>query len=172
MGGRTLKRELEKVISGGQTGADRAGLDAALAHGIPIGGYCPLERRAEDGCIPDIYPLIETRSPKYEKRTKMNVRVAVGTLVLNIGPLTGGTRLTVAYAEKIKKPCLLVQLDEAGHATPEMAVEWLKVNGISTLNVAGPREGKAPGTYHESFDFLEKVFAMLKRGVDARCSGR
>lgn len=157
-----LKPVLEKVISGGQTGADRAGLDAALAHGIPIGGYCPLGRRAEDGRIPDAYPLMETRSPKYETRTRKNVRAADGTLVLNVGPLTGGTRLTVTHAEKIKKPCLLVQLGDADHATPEMVVEWLKVNGISTLNIAGPREGKAPGTYRQSFDFLEEVFAILE----------
>jgi tRNA nucleotidyltransferase (CCA-adding enzyme) len=102
------KRILDQIVSGGQTGADRAALDVAVSLGITSGGYCPFDRKAEDGRIPDSYPLKETRSPKYEKRTKLNVRSSDGTLVLNLGQLDGGTRMTMEYAEKIKMPCMLV----------------------------------------------------------------
>lgn len=153
---------LEKIISGGQSGADRAGLDAALAFGIPVGGSCPRGRRAEDGAIPDCYPLVESRARTYGVRTRMNVRAADGTLVLNLGALSGGTLATIDYAEKRKKPCLVVQLDDGGHVTLDMVAEWLKTNDICTLNVAGPREGKAPGVYTMAFSFLERLFVLLR----------
>ena len=154
------KARLEKVISGGQTGADRAGLDAALKCGIPVGGFCPKGRRAEDGAIPATYPLTETRSRSYDVRTRMNVRAADATLVLNLGELSSGTLYTVTYAARRNKPCLVVQLDDAGHATPGQVAEWLRASAVRTLNIAGPREGKAPGIYLLAVKFLGKVLEL------------
>lgn len=152
---------LERVISGGQSGADRAGLDAALAWGIPVGGRCPAGRRAEDGVIPEKYPLMETRSREYGVRTRLNVRSADATLVLNLGELTGGTQLTVIYALKRGKPCLVVQLDDRQHATPEAVAQCLRLQNVRVLNIAGPREGKAPGIYRASLSFLDRLFSLL-----------
>jgi hypothetical protein len=153
------KRLINKIVAGGQTGADRAALDVAISFGIASGGYCPFDRKAEDGRIPDSYPLKETKSPKYEKRTKLNVRSSDGTLVLNLGQLDGGTRMTVEYAEKINKPCMLVQLDDPNHSGLPEIVAWIQQNKIHTLNVAGPRESKRPGVYQQSYDFLQNLFS-------------
>ena len=89
----------EKIVSGGQTGVDRAALDAALALGIPCAGWCPKGRRAEDGAIPERYPVAETESADYEERTRLNVGDADATLILASGPLSGGTGLTAETAE-------------------------------------------------------------------------
>jgi len=103
---------LRKVISGGQTGVDRAGLDAAMEAGIPIGGFCPKGRLAEDGTIPEIYPLEELESPESHCRTEKNVIDSDGTLILNKGELTHGTRLTLDFTIQYCKPSLIVQLDK------------------------------------------------------------
>ena len=87
-----------KIISGGQTGADRAALDVALTLSLPIGGWCPQGRRAEDGVIPDRYPLLETPERNYQARTRRKIEDSDGTLILNLGQLGGGTALTVAHA--------------------------------------------------------------------------
>lgn len=145
------------IISGGQSGADRAALDVALQLGIAAGGWCPAGRRAEDGVIPARYPLVETKSPIYSVRTRRNVREADGTLVFNLGVLDGGTLLTVNYAARRGKPCLLVQLDAPGHPDPAAVAIWLRDHHIRVLNVAGPRESKRPGIYAEVKGFLEGV---------------
>jgi hypothetical protein len=147
-----------KIISGGQTGADRAALDVALQLGIPAGGWCPAGRRAEDGPIPARYPLIETKSPIHSVRTRRNVREADGTLVFNLGVLDGGTLLTVNYAASRGKPCLLVQLDDPGHPDVAAVRAWLAAHRIRVLNVAGQRESKRAGVY-------EGVRGVLGAGV-------
>jgi hypothetical protein len=153
---------IKKVISGGQTGVDRAGLDAALVAGIPIGGYCPKGRLAEDGVIPEIYPMIEMESPESYYRTEMNVLQSDGTLILNSGDLTEGTRLTRDFCIKYGKPCLVVQLDRQ-EITGEQVIRWLRGQLILTLNIAGPRESKHPGgIYSDSRSFLENIFNLLK----------
>ena len=134
---------LERVISGGQTGVDRAALDVALELGIACGGWCPRGRRAEDGRIPERYPLRETPSAAYAQRTEWNVRVADATLVLHRGRLSGGTALTVAVARRLAKPCLAVDLAVA--ADPVAIRAWLAQRRVATLNGAGPRESQAPG---------------------------
>ena len=151
---------LDKIVSGGQTGVDRAALDAALFLGIAIGGWCPAGRRAEAGNIPDRYPLTETKSRDYAVRTRCNVRESDGTLVLNVGALDGGTLVTAAYAGKRRKPYLVVQLDDPRHEGPEEVKAWLQEHGIRVLNVAGPRASKRPGIYQQSREFLE----LLLRG--------
>lgn len=157
---------LKKVISGGQTGVDRAGLDAAMAAGIPVGGYCPLGRTAEDGTIPDIYPLEELSSYRYYIRTEKNVVESDGSLIINKGPLSEGTKLTYEYARHQLKPCLVVQLDAEQIIDPSQAANWIQGQNIKILNIAGPRESKfKEGIYWEAYDYLGKVFDMLKEDL-------
>jgi hypothetical protein len=144
-----------KIISGGQTGVDRAALDVGLALGWPIGGECPQGRRAEDGVIPDRYPLTETPEPDYETRTRRNVEESDGTLILNRGALDGGTALTVAHARQIGKPCLIVALEKG--IEPDAFRDWLAAHHITVLNVAGPRESKRPGVYAAAVRCLETL---------------
>jgi len=154
---------LRKVVSGGQTGVDRAGLDAAVNAGFPIGGYCPKGRLAEDGTIPEKYPMIEMDTPESYYRTEKNVQDSDGTLILNKGELSEGTRLTHDFTVKHGKPSLIVQLDESEVVKPEHVVRWIEGQLISTLNVAGPRESKFPGgIYNESFAYLERVFDLIR----------
>ena len=154
---------LRKVISGGQTGVDRAGLDAALAAGIPVGGYCPKGRKAEDGAIPSIYPLHELDSSAYSRRTEMNVVESNGTLIFNKGHLTQGTKLTHDFTAKHLKPCLIVQLDAEQMIDPLQVIRWLQGHQIAILNVAGPRESKfSKGIYREVYSYLGKIFNTLK----------
>ena len=100
---------LRKIVSGGQTGVDRAALDAAMAHDVPVGGWCPKGRRAEDGVIPERYPLKETPSDAYEQRTAWNVRDSDGTLLITDGALEGGTALTMQEAKRQGRPVLHVR---------------------------------------------------------------
>lgn len=152
---------LRQVISGGQTGVDRAGLDAAINAGIPIGGYCPRGRIAEDGTIPEKYPLIEMESPDTYYRTEKNVLASDGTLILNKGELTEGTKLTHDFTVKYGKPCLIVQLEKP--IDPAHVTRWIREQFISVLNIAGPRESKLPeGIYKEVFAYLDRIFATLR----------
>jgi Circularly permutated YpsA SLOG family len=150
-----------KVVSGGQTGVDRAALDAAEAAGLPCGGWCPRGRLAEDGPIDPAYPLVETPSTDYPQRTEWNVRDSDATLVIARGRPTGGTALTISLARRYGKPLLVVDL--AGDPTPEEAWRWLEAHGIVTLNVAGPRESQRPGIGRKTHAFLERLFSRARR---------
>lgn len=134
---------IEKIISGGQTGVDRAALDAAIEPKIPCGGWCPRGRKAEDGVIHERYPLQKTPSDDYWERTEWNVRDSDGTLILSHGQPTGGTAYTIEYARKSKKPLLIFDL-KAG-SDKEAFQKWIDENRIRILNVAGPRESHAAG---------------------------
>lgn len=128
------------IISGGQTGADRAALDFAVAHGIPHGGWCPRGRRAEDGVIGPEYALQETPSSHYSQRTQWNVRDSDATVVFSIRPiLTGGTRLTWELAQRLGNP--VIHLSRDGGVAPAVTKlrEFLEEHQVRTLNVAGPR---------------------------------
>ncbi|MGD9896759.1 MAG: putative molybdenum carrier protein [Candidatus Methylacidiphilaceae bacterium] len=143
MGQRT-RLLLAKIISGGQTGADRAGLDWALAHGISAGGWCPHGRRAEDGPIPDRYPLEETPSEDYAKRTLWNVRDSDGTAIFTVDPaLQGGSRLTAEAATDLGKPW--IHLDAETPFPGERLRAHLEEHRIRVLNVAGSRGSREPG---------------------------
>jgi hypothetical protein len=144
-----------KIISGGQTGADRAALDVALTLSLPIGGGRPKGRRAEDGMIPDRYPLTETPEADYDTRTRRNVEDSDGTLILNLGTLDGGTALTVKLARQMGKPCLMVALEDG--IEPTAFQEWLDAHPIAVLNVAGPRESKRPGVYAAACRLLDTL---------------
>ncbi|PEN15227.1 molybdenum cofactor carrier [Longibacter salinarum] len=153
---------LEKVISGGQTGADRAALDAVMSVGIPSGGWCPKGRRAEDGDIPPRYPLRETPEEAVEQRTEWNVRDSDGTLILVLGEQDQGTQYTVEQADQYNRPTLTVTLPAAS-GDVERAASWLKNESIQVLNVAGPRESNAPGLYEHARTFLESLFRRCVR---------
>lgn len=141
---------LHRLVSGGQTGVDRAALDAALeSDGVEVGGWCPRGRRAEDGRIADRYPLDETPSDAYAQRTEWNVRDSDATLIFTRGPVTGGTALTLDLAEQQGRPHRVVDLSGEASADriAEEVADWIRVESVEVLNVAGPREGGAPGIY-------------------------
>ncbi|GIW92872.1 MAG: hypothetical protein KatS3mg110_0913 [Pirellulaceae bacterium] len=150
---------VQRIISGGQTGVDRAALDAAIACGIPHGGWCPRGRLAEDGRIPDRYNLQETPGAAYAERTLKNVVEADATLILHRGPISGGTWLTVQFAHKHKKPLCVVSLAEPPAAGQVLA--WLHEHQVQTLNVAGPRESTEPGIYQDAYLFLHRLFQTI-----------
>lgn len=164
---------ITKIISGGQTGADRAALDVALALGIPCGGYCPKGRKAEDGPIPDHYPLTELPTADYPSRTRANVAAADATLLLVVTPspelflvpadqwLTGGTKLTLDVCVASGKRWRIARLDN-DHSAANIR-RWLAgphFAGERTLNVAGPRESRCPGVYEAARAFLREVFTV------------
>ncbi len=146
---------LGRIVSGGQTGVDRAALDVAIACGVPHGGWCPRGRRAEDGRIPDRYHLREHASPEYTVRTERNVVDSDATLVLAVGPPGDGTALTVRLAAHHGRPCLVVDLDDA--SPPAAVVAWLAEHDVRVLNVAGPRESTLPGIHRRAAAFFEPV---------------
>jgi len=134
------------IVSGGQTGADRGALDAAIELGLAHGGWCPAGRLAEDGGIPAHYPLRETGSSRYEERTEKNVVDSDATLLVTRGPPTGGSALTAGLARKHRRP--LLHLDLATTPPAAAAAElraWLASHRIAILNVAGPRASHCPG---------------------------
>lgn len=143
------------IISGGQSGVDRAALDVALALGIPCGGWCPKGRLAEDGPIALRYPLKETPGAEYSERTRRNVQDSDGTLVLTLGAPADGTALTIELAEAAGKPWFVVDFEKGRETGP--VVQWIVREEITVLNVAGPRESKSPGIYDLASSFLAKV---------------
>jgi len=148
------------IVSGGQTGADRGALDFAIAHGFTHGGWAPQGREAEDGKIALKYQLVELDHGGYRQRTRRNVLDSDGTLIVNCGELDGGTLATQVFAQRLKKPCLVVQLDLGVTANVVVQVlEWVRQYEIKTLNVAGPRESKRPGIYRLTRELLDQVDA-------------
>jgi hypothetical protein len=135
-----------EIWAGGQTGADRAALDFARAHGIPHGGWCPRGRKAEDGVIPACYRLTETASAAYEERTRLNVRDSDATVIFSPTPeLAGGSQLTLETARLLGKPVLqLAAAWDAGNAAARLR-EFVRRHRVRRLNVAGPRASEAPG---------------------------
>ena len=147
-----------RVVSGGQTGVDRAALDAALLLDAPCGGWCPAGRRAEDGPIADRYKLTETASSDYTERTVVNARDSDATLILGFtnfavdtdtDSVSAGTSHTAETAKKFNRPLFIVRLDAAppDAATVQAVVNWIREHQILVLNIAGPRESECPGIY-------------------------
>ena len=149
-------RRPRRVVSGGQTGVDRAALDVAISLGIPHGGWCPRGRRAEDGRIPDRYALREHPSRAYAARTAANVTDADATLILHRGPLGRGTALTGRLARAHGKPSCVVDL---AAPDPARVRDWLAAHDVGVLNVAGPRESERPGIADAAAAFLRAVLA-------------
>ena len=153
---------IEKVISGGQTGVDPAGLDAAIELGIPYGGKVPKGRLSEDGGVPMKYDLIELDSDRYPVRTRANVMDADGTLLLCSKEQfvrSRGTALTVAFAHQYERPWWMADPGKSHHVA--RVVAWINEHHIKVLNVAGPRESKCPGIHDLSVGFLKSVLQAL-----------
>ena len=148
-----------KIISGGQMGADRAALDFAMRHHIPHGGWIPKGRLTEAGPLDPKYQLKEMPTGEYPKRTEKNVLNADGTLIVSHGKLTGGSALTQSLAERHRKPCLHVNMD---NLSVENAVRligsWISKEGIEVLNVAGPKASTDSGIYDTTLELLEALF--------------
>jgi hypothetical protein len=158
-----------KIISGGQTGADRGGLEAARACGVEHGGWCPRGRLAEDGVIPADFHLTETKSAGYPERTEKNVIEAHCTVIFTFGPPTGGSKKTRELAGKYGRPCLCVDLAVlTDEAAARLVLEWLSPGGLMSpalavppphpvLNVAGSRESKSPGLQKRVAEVMRQV---------------
>jgi hypothetical protein len=155
-----------KIISGGQTGADRAALDFALEAGIDCGGWCPKGRVAEDGTIPAEYPLQETDSPDSARRTRRNVKDSDATVIFDppAGRPSPGTALTARVCGELGKPHVVLRSFPDVEADSAQLVDFLAKHAVRILNVAGHREGGTPGMYVH-------VRAVLVRSFAARRSG-
>jgi hypothetical protein len=150
---------LQKIVSGGQTGVDRAALDTAMDHGLDVGGWCPKGRRAEDGDIPERYPLKETPTAAYEQRTAWNVRDSDGTLIITDGALEGGTALTLSEAKQQGRAVLHVRVDDP--VPVEMIRAWGEEHDVRVLNVAGPRASEVEGIYDGACAILDAFLDTL-----------
>lgn len=138
--GRTTDTTIKKIVSGGQTGADRAALNVAIHFGIPHGGWCPRGRLAEDGIIDSRYQLTETSSEDAAQRTEWNVRDSDGTVIFSIAEeLSGGSAKTQDFASQYRKPCLHLSRARDSASASRRLHEFIRANQIAVLNVAGPR---------------------------------
>lgn len=137
-----------KIVSGGQTGVDRAALDAALESGIGCGGWCPKGRLAEDGKIPPQYPVAELEDAGYKERTLQNVVDSDGTVIFYFDTLSGGTEQTLLFCRNQKKPHLLIDATELSPERTAVRIhKFVAGNAIRTLNIAGPRDSGEPLAY-------------------------
>ena len=152
---------IRKIISGGQTGVDRAALDAAINLAVAHGGWIPKGRITEAGPLPEKYKLKETRSSSYADRTEKNVQDGDGTLIIARGLLTGGTEYTREMAIKHKRPWLHIDLSQMAAFQAASAInQWILQNEIEILNVAGPRASKDPAVYQEALNIIESAYYL------------
>ena len=150
---------IKKIISGGQTGVDRAALDVALDEGIDCGGSCPAGRFADDGPIPDRYPLLETSDRDHYVRTENNVRDSDGSLLIYRGRLHGGTAYALEMAKQLQRPVMAVNMDEP----PPLGdvVDWIEKNRLQVVHIGGQRENSSPGIYRQASDFIRALVSAL-----------
>jgi len=158
-----------KIVSGGQTGVDRAALDAALQCNIDCGGWCPQGRKAEDGIIPECYPVVELMAGGYRQRTYQNVIDSDGTLIVYFETLCGGTEQTLVFCLQQKRPYLLIDASELSIERVVARIsKFVLTHSIKKLNVAGPRASGEPRAYDFTFEimrlFLQK-HATEQRGL-------
>jgi hypothetical protein len=154
---------LRKIVSGGQTGADRAALDVAIRWNIPHGGWVPKGRLAENGPLPDIYQLAEMPTDHYTARTEQNVIDSDGTLIIASGKLTGGSDYTRKMTLKHKKQLLGIDLARTHPSeAASLIASWIQLQRIEVLNVAGPRASEEPDIYGNVRHILELAIKMLK----------
>lgn len=157
--GYTLTMPVTRIISGGQSGADRAALDAAKELGLKRGGWVPKGRLAEDGQIPPSYDeLVETTTSDYATRTSLNIRDADATLIISHGGLTGGSRLTLDEACRLGRPFLHIDLSKmTREESVRLTRKWIEATRCERLNVAGPRSSEDPGIYSGTYELLIRV---------------
>jgi len=160
----SLEPQVEKIVSGGQTGADRAALDFAITQAIPYGGWCPKGRKAEDGSIPGQYQLVETPRADYLQRNEWNVRDTDGTVIFTVSDtLSGGSRRTAEFAQQHGKPCLHLSEEVAGDGAAVLLLQFIEQKGIRVLNVAGSRWSKEAGVAA----FVERTLMKALVGNEA-----
>ncbi len=151
---------IEKIVSGGQTGVDRAALDWAIKAGVAHGGWCPRGRLAEDGRIPSQYDLTETPSDDYAVRTQWNVRDSDATVIMSLHrSISGGTELTCMLAVASGKPWTHVHADRGIEMAARQVRDFLSENSVKILNVAGPRESEAPDVGRFVMDVLSRLLS-------------
>ena len=155
---------IKKIISGGQTGVDRAALDVALELGIACGGWCPEGRHADDGTIPARYPVQETAGMDHTVRTEHNVRDSDGTLMFYRGELQGGTAYAVLMAHHLKRPVMAVNVDAP--PVPGDIVDWIKRHRLEVLHVGGQREATSPGIYERVRGMIRNVVIRSRERAD------
>jgi hypothetical protein len=152
-----------KIISGGQTGVDRAALDVALEHGIESGGWCPTGRLDEFGRIPDRYPLKELDSGGFTERTLHNVKDSEGTVIIYPGKLDGGTEQTVRFCAQEQRPHKLIDASTMSVEEAAQAIsDFVRKNKIEILNVAGPRQSEWADGYDYAFRALDEFLNSIK----------
>ena len=151
-----------KIISGGQTGVDRAALDVALRHGIECGGWCPAGRLDEFGKIPDHYPIQELQGGGFTERTLQNVKDSDGTVVIYSVELRGGTEQSVRFCVDLKRPHKLIDASKiSAEGAAKLVGDFVDKNKINILNVAGPRESEWPEGYAYASRALDIFLAAL-----------
>ncbi len=161
---------IRKIISGGQTGVDRAALDTAIFLGVPYGGWLPRGRMTESGPLPEKYQMQVLETGGYPERTRKNVEESDGTLILSHGKLTGGSALTQRIANRLDIPCLHIDLDYYAIDNGSWHVQrWLADNAIHILNVAGPRESSDPRVYNKAIILMNNVLVSYGKFHERAC---
>jgi hypothetical protein len=149
-----------KIISGGQTGVDRAAIDVALEHGTECGGWCPAGRLDEFGKIPDHYPMQELQDGGFTERTLQNVKDSDGTVVIYPGELRGGTEQTVRFCIDLKRPHQLIDASKLSvDGAAKLIADFVRENKIGILNIAGPRQSEWPVGYEYATRTLDIFFS-------------
>jgi hypothetical protein len=154
-----------KIISGGQTGVDRAALDVALKHGIDSGGWCPTGRLDEFGRIPDRYPVKELQAGGFTERTLRNVRDSDGTVIIYPGKLSGGTEQTVRFCVEQRRPHELIDVSNVStEKAAHLIANFVRKNEIDILNVAGPRQTEWP----EGYEYASSALDLFLNSITSR----
>ncbi len=161
-----MNEMIEKIVSGGQTGADQAALDVAIQAGIPHGGWVPRGRMTEAGALSDRYRMREMPTDGYAERTERNVIDSDGTIIFSHGALDGGSALTEIRAEEHGRPHLHLDMERLSIAGAAGTLkEWIKNNAIRVLNVAGPRASKDPDIYRVTTAVLESLLGKNRAAI-------
>lgn len=162
------------IVSGGQTGVDRAALRSAIRWDLPVEGWCPQGRRAEDGTIPREFPLRETPSKQFGQRTEWNVRDSDATLIVDFSEVEGtnnspGTLWTVQMANWHGRPWRTVTVVPGQRVDVGGVIDWLTAHRVQRLNIAGPRESEVPGAEDVATrEMFDPLFRKLSdRSVNA-----
>jgi hypothetical protein len=158
-----------KIISGGQTGVDRAALDVALKHGVESGGWCPTGRLDEFGRIPDRYPVKELEGGGFTERTLQNVKDSDGTVIVYRGKLSGGTEQTVRFCVEQRRPFKLIDSSNVStEKAAQLIADFVHANTIDVLNVAGPRQSE----WAKGYDYATSILETFVNSIASRSGSK